>query len=206
MSFSCLGSMKRFMHPLPLDSPFTHHEPTLRVALAQAIKARRSDRHLQRALTAGLRLCEQGRFERQVLLVVSDGGDNASAVTRAQVLANAQASNAVIYTIALVDPMDSEADPGFLSQLSEMTGGVAFRPKNGGEVDEILQRVARDIRNMYTLGYVPSGTTRQPPRGVGKRRPPPCRGRRAAAERSEGCGAHETRVLAGAEEVQSDAR
>ncbi len=51
-------------------------------------------------------------------------------MTRAQVLANAQASNAVIYTIALVDPMDTEADPGFLSQLSEATGGVAFRPKN----------------------------------------------------------------------------
>ena len=41
-----------------------------------------------------------------MLVVVSDGGDNASALTRAQVLARAQASNVVIYTIALVDPMD----------------------------------------------------------------------------------------------------
>jgi hypothetical protein len=72
------------------------------------------------------------------------------------VVANAQASNAVIYTIALVDPMDSEADPGFLKQLSESTGGVAFRPKNAAEIEDILQRVARDIRNMYTIGYVPS--------------------------------------------------
>ena len=75
------------------------------------------------------------------------------------VVANAQASNAVIYTIALVDPMDPEADPGFLSQLSEATGGVAFRPRNAGEIDEVLQRVARDIRNMYTIGYVPSHVT-----------------------------------------------
>ena len=91
-----------------------------------------------------------------MLIVLSDGGDNASDTTRARVLANAQASNAVIYTIALVDPMDQEADPGFLKQLSESTGGVAFRPKNAAEIDDILQRVARDIRNMYTIGYVPS--------------------------------------------------
>ncbi len=99
--------------------------------------------------------CRRARYERQVLIVVSDGGDNVSATTRAQVLANAQGSNAVIYTIALVDPMDPEADPGFLSQLSELTGGVSFRPKNASEIDVLLQRIARDIRSMYTIGYVP---------------------------------------------------
>jgi hypothetical protein len=52
--------------------------------------------------------------------------------------------------------MDTEADPGFLRQLSEATGGVAFRPENAGQIEEVLQRVARDIRNMYTIGYVPS--------------------------------------------------
>jgi hypothetical protein len=51
-----------------------------------------------------------------------------AARTRAQVIANAQASNAVIYTIALVIRW-IEADPGFLSQVSESTGGVAFKPK-----------------------------------------------------------------------------
>ena len=108
------------------------------------------------ALNAGLDYVQKGGFERQVLIVLSDGGDNASSATRAQVIANAQASNAVIYTIALVDPVDSEADPGFLSQVSESTGGVAFKPKNAKEIEDILQRVARDIRNMYTIGYVPS--------------------------------------------------
>ena len=95
----------------------------------QAIKAR-GQTAVYNAVNAGLDYVQKGGFERQVLIVLSDGGDNASNTTRAQVLANAQASNAVIYTIALVDPMDSEADPGFLSQLSEATGGVAFRPKN----------------------------------------------------------------------------
>ncbi|HUP38616.1 MAG TPA: VWA domain-containing protein [Vicinamibacterales bacterium] len=153
--FFVLGFNEDIHLPLPADKPFTNSEPTLRIALVQAIKAR-GQTAIYDALNTGLEHVQKGGFERQVLIVLSDGGDNASDTTRARVLANAQASNAVIYTIALVDPMDPEADPGFLRQLSEATGGVAFRPKNANEIEEILQQVARDIRNMYTIGYVPS--------------------------------------------------
>jgi len=153
--FFVLGFNENIHTPLPADKPFTNYEPTLRVALVQAIKAR-GQTAIYNAVNSGIEYVQKGGFERQVLIVVSDGGDNASSATRAQVLANAQASNAVIYTIALVDPMDPEADPGFLSQLSESTGGVSFRPKNATEIEEILQRVALDIRNMYTIGYVPA--------------------------------------------------
>lgn len=153
--FFVMGFNEYIHTPLPAERPFTNSEPALRVALVQAIKAR-GQTAIYNAVNAGLDYVQKGGFERQVLIVLSDGGDNASDTTRARVLANAQASNAVIYTIALVDPMDSEADPGFLKQLSESTGGVAFRPKDAAEVEDILQRVARDIRNMYTIGYVPS--------------------------------------------------
>ena len=155
--FFVLGFNEEIHSPLPAAAPFTHHPPTLRVALVQAIKAR-GQTAIYNAVHAGLNYVSKGGFERQVLVVVSDGGDNASAISRAQVLAAAQGSNAVIYTIALVDPMDPDADPGFLKQLSETTGGVAFRPRTIGDVEEIFQRVARDIRNMYTLGYVPSSS------------------------------------------------
>jgi Ca-activated chloride channel homolog len=153
--FFVLGFNEQIHTPLPADKPFTNSEPTLRIALVQAIKAR-GQTAIYNAVSTGLEYVQKGGFERQVLIVLSDGGDNASNTTRAHVLANAQASNAVIYTIALVDPMDSEADPGFLSQLSDSTGGVSFRPKNASDIEEILQRIARDIRNMYTIGYVPS--------------------------------------------------
>ena len=155
--FFVLGFNEHIHTPLPSDKPFTNFEPVLRVALVQAIKAR-GQTAIYDAVTAGIDYVQKGGFERQVLVVLSDGGDNASSTTRAQVLANAQASNALIYTIALVDPNDSEADPGFLSQLSESTGGVAFRPRNVKEIEDILQQVARDIRNMYTIGYVPPPT------------------------------------------------
>jgi Ca-activated chloride channel homolog len=155
--FFVLGFNEEIHVPLPASAPFTHHEPTLRVALVQAIRAR-GQTAIYNAVHAGLSYVTKGGFERQVLVVVSDGGDNASAISRAHVLAAAQGSNAVIYTIALVDAMDPDADPGFLKQLSETTGGVAFRPRTIGDVEEAFQRVARDIRNMYTLGYVPSSS------------------------------------------------
>jgi Ca-activated chloride channel homolog len=156
--FFVLGFNEQIHTPLPAEKPFTNFEPALRVALVQAIKAR-GQTAVYNAVNAGLDYVQRGGFERQVLVVLSDGGDNASSTTRAQVLANAQASNAVIYTIALIDPLDQEADPGFLSQLSESTGGVSFRPKNAKEIEDILQQVARDIRNLYTIGYVPSEAT-----------------------------------------------
>ena len=101
--FFVLGFNEDIHTPLPADKPFTNFEPTLRVALVQAIKAR-GQTAIYDALNAGLDYVQKGGFERQVLIVLSDGGDNASSTTRAQVIANAQASNAVIYTIALVDP------------------------------------------------------------------------------------------------------
>ena len=153
--FFVLGFNEEIHTPLPPEKPFTNSEPTLRVALVQAIKAR-GQTAVYNAVNAGLEYVQKGGFERQVLIVLSDGGDNASNTTRAQVLASAQGSNAVIYTIALVDPLDTEADPGFLRQLSEATGGVAFRPKGAAQIEEMLQGIARDIRNMYTIGYVPS--------------------------------------------------
>jgi len=153
--FFVMGFNEHIHTPLPSEKPFTNSEPALRVALVQAIKAV-GQTAIYNAVNAALDYVQKGGFERQVLIVLSDGGDNASSTTRAQVLANAQGSNAVIYTIALVDPMDSEADPGFLKQLSESTGGVAFRPRTAAEIESILQGVARDIRNMYTIGYVPS--------------------------------------------------
>jgi Ca-activated chloride channel family protein len=152
--FFVLGFNEKIHTPLPAEKPFTNSEPHVRVALVQAIEAR-GQTAIYNAVNAGLDYVEKGGHPRHVLIVVSDGGDNVSATTRAQVLANAQESNAVIYTIALVDPMDHEADPGFLSELSEATGGVAFRPRNAEEIEQVLQRVARDIRNMYTIGYVP---------------------------------------------------
>ncbi len=203
--FFVLGFNEELHRPLLSGEPFTHHEPTLRVALVQAIRAQ-GQTAIYDAVEAGLAHVGTGSFERQVLVVLSDGGDNASRTTRPDVLGAAQGSNAVIYTIALVDPLDREADPQFLADLSRMTGGLTFRPRDAHEVAQIFQRIAVDIRNMYTLGYVPSQS-----RESAERAPRTQRLRQVAVEvRSPGGQRLSVRTrrayLAGADEVQSDAR
>jgi VWFA-related protein len=144
---------------LPPDAPFTWESFTLSAALADAISAR-GRTAMYDAVMAGLEYASHGSREGKVLVVVSDGGDNASAATFDQVLRHTQASNTVIYTIGLIDPLERDANPKRLRQLAEASGGEAFLPDNVDEVADVLRHIARDIRNMYTLGYVPAGAVR----------------------------------------------
>jgi len=97
-----------------------------------------------------------GAHPKKVLVVISDGGDNASAHTLAQVLKAAAQSNTAIYTVGIFSGEDEDRNPDVLRQLSRATGGDAFFPSEQTEVVEICERIARDIRNQYTLGYVSS--------------------------------------------------
>jgi VWFA-related protein len=98
--------------------------------------------------------------DKKVLIVVSDGGDNVSAHTLAQVMHLAEQSSAIIYTVGLFDQDDPERNPGVLKRLAQATGGEAFLPDELSEVVSICEGIARDIRHQYTIGYVPTNLTR----------------------------------------------
>jgi hypothetical protein len=68
-----------------------------------------------------------------------------------------QSSNTVIYSVGLDDPLDPDANPGKLKRLSEASGGESFSPKDAAEVRKVFQKIARDVRHMYTIGYEPTG-------------------------------------------------
>ena len=140
---------------LPPERPFTGDALTMRAALLGSIAAR-GRTALYDALVAGLDYVGRGRYLRKVLIVVGDGGDNASTATFDDVVRRAQASDATVYAVALVDPLDRDVDPGRLIRLAEMTGGEGYRPRSVADVAGVLQGVARDIRHTYTLGYVPT--------------------------------------------------
>ena len=74
----------------------------------------------------------RGNRERKVLVLLSDGGDNASRTTKDDAVHKAQASNAVIYTIGLIEPGSRDANPELLKELSQESGGEAFRPRDSG--------------------------------------------------------------------------
>jgi VWFA-related protein len=140
---------------LPEEAPFTADAVTLEHALTRTLGAR-GQTALYDALVQGFDYVARGRFDRKVLVVISDGGDNASTATFDDVLARARTSNTVMFTIALVDPVEPEANPKRLRQIAEPSGGEAFAPRNVAQISDVLQHIARDIRHSYTIGYVPT--------------------------------------------------
>jgi hypothetical protein len=68
--------------------------------------------------------------------------------------------SAVIYTIGIFGEGDPDRNPGVLKRLAEATGGEAFSPDRVSEVVAICERIARDIRHQYTIGYVPINPAR----------------------------------------------
>lgn len=149
---------------LPADDPFTNDGAALRRALLDAITAR-GRTALHDAVAEGLRYADLGMYERKVLITVSDGGDNASTTTFDDIVRRAQRSNALIYTVVVRDPLETDANPRRLKRLAEQSGGEAFEPRDIGAVPSVLQHIARDIRSMYTIGYAPAQN-----RGPGLRR------------------------------------
>jgi len=111
-----------------------------------------------------------GNRDKKVLLVVTDGEDNASRYSYEELIQYAQKGNAVIYTIGLL----GEEEPGGLfrmrggarqaakklEKLAQVTGGQAYFPKSLDEVEATCVQVARDIRSQYTLAYYPTNTAK----------------------------------------------
>jgi Ca-activated chloride channel homolog len=113
------------------------------------------------AIAKALEELQAGSRDKKVLVVVSDGGDNASMRSSlTQVVNMADRSSAIIYTIGIFDKDDPDQNPGVLKRLAQATGGEAFLPDQLSETVAICARIARDIRHQYTIGYVPTNAKR----------------------------------------------
>jgi VWFA-related protein len=112
------------------------------------------------AIVEGLTRLQEGAREKKVLIVISDGGDNASKAPLDRVLKMAERSNAMIYTIGIFEPDDPDGKPGVLRRLAHETGGQAFFPTKLAEAVEICEHIAKDIRDQYTIGYSSSSERR----------------------------------------------
>jgi Ca-activated chloride channel family protein len=111
------------------------------------------------AITEGLRRVRRGIHTRQVLIVISDGSDNASKAKEADVIQQVRDSDATVYAVGLIDPVTRGGNPGLLRRLTKATGGTLFQPKRADDIPAVLETIARDIRSAYTLAYAPSRTT-----------------------------------------------
>jgi VWFA-related protein len=138
------------------------------------------------AIIGSLDHLKKGHKDKRVLLVITDGDDDASRKSFEYTIKVAQQSDAAIYAIGVFSEDDRKHSKGMvrhskktLAELAAATGGLAYFPDNLEQVQSICAQVARDIRNQYELGYYPSnsakdGTFRtvqvqvQAPKGHGK--------------------------------------
>jgi Ca-activated chloride channel family protein len=130
--------------------------------LAEALRAvsARGRTALYDAVSGGLHHLQYGHLEKKALVIISDGGDNASHLKYSQVLAQARQSQSLIYSIALVGSDNEEENPGLLRRLCKDTGGIAYFPREGESVANLSTEIARDLREQYTLGYTPQNMKR----------------------------------------------
>ena len=145
---------------LPGDKPFTNDAKQLEAALA-AVRAE-GETALYDGVVEGLQHLRLGPPGKHALVIVSDGGDNASQDTYDRVLALARQSDTVIYAIGLLgttSEQEQEEDAGLLRRLCEDTGGVAYFPHTAGEMLTMATEVGRDIRDEYMLGFTPGERT-----------------------------------------------
>ena len=135
------------------DAPFTHQPAVLRDALRKRhVSGRRA---LYDAVAHGLDHAARGRLDYRALIVISSGHDTASRLTLAQLVDRLAGSPTVVYAIGIVAPDGADAERDVLKRLASITGGDAFFARTASDLMPTLERIARDIRTSYTIGYVP---------------------------------------------------
>jgi Ca-activated chloride channel family protein len=139
---------------LPVGMPFTDKVVPLEVALSKITSNGMTA--LYDAVAIALEHLKKGHRDKRVLIVVSDGADNKSKRNFDQVLTMAKQSDAIIYTLGIYEEGDPDKNTHVLKKLSEATGGEFFQPDLLEKVTPICEQIARDIRNQYTIAYVPA--------------------------------------------------
>lgn len=142
---------------LPEAEPFTDQEAGLQAALSK-INADGMTA-LYDATAAALEHLQHGKWDKKVLIIISDGADNASREhTLAQILTLAQQANVILYTVGIFQPEDPDRNPGVLRRMARVTGGDVYLPESLASIVPICEQIARDIRSQYTLSYTPSNS------------------------------------------------
>ena len=169
---------------LDTEGDFTSDQHNLDEALSRIDT--RGSTALYDAVIGSLAHIKKGHKDKRVLLVITDGDDDASQKSFEDAIKAAEQSNATIYAIGVFSEDDRQHQKAMvrhskkvLKELTEATGGQAYFPDSLSDVTPICQQVAREIRNQYTIGYYPTNTAKDgtfralqlkviPPNGRGK--------------------------------------
>ena len=141
-----------------LDVPFTSDARKLEQGLARIDS--RGGTAMRDAINMSLDYMKQeAKKDKKVLLVITDGNDNASTASLEKLVQRSNQSDTVVYAIGLFtdeEKHDAVKARRALNELTGATGGLAFYPKEVTEVQALAVEIAHDIRNQYTIAYTPT--------------------------------------------------
>jgi VWFA-related protein len=149
--------------------PFTNDLGALEAAIRKTEASGPTALHnsLYIALKDLMRDKKATELRRRAIVLLSDGEDTASLVTDDQVLDLAKKSEINIYAIRLRESRASDREREAFSQaeylmnaLTRETGGRAYFPSSLSELDSVYDRIAEELRTLYSLGYVSSNVRR----------------------------------------------
>jgi Ca-activated chloride channel homolog len=150
---------------LDTDGDFTSDQRDLNDALSRIDT--RGSTALYDAVIGSLDHLKKGHKDKRVLLLITDGDDDASRMSFEDSIKAAEKSNATIYTVGVFSDDDRKNDKRMvrhskkvLEELAEATGGQAYFPDNLDQVTPLCEQIAREIRNQYTIGYYPTNSAK----------------------------------------------
>ena len=145
-------------HGLPDSLPFSRNRVQIQAAVSRFPPGGKTALH--DAVIDGLEHLQEATHQKRVLVVLSDGEDNASVHSDDVMVERAVRSDALIYTVSTAKLGADVGRPGLLRRLARMSGGVAYAPENERAVIDAFQEIAGNIRRGYSIGYVPTNTSR----------------------------------------------
>ena len=128
----------------------------------------------------GVERVTRGAHKKRAILLISDGQDNSSRYTFSELKRLLKESDVIIYAIGIVGTNDDSTlgygGRAILEELAGVSGGKAFFPSTGAEMNDTFERIALELRTQYSIGYRPSAFANdgkwhklkirvQPPRG-----------------------------------------
>lgn len=133
------------------------------------------------AIYFGIEKVAHGHYPRRALLIISDGGDNHSRYNEKDVKEYVKESDAQLFAIGIYNPFadapEEKRGPALLTELAEITGGRTYTLNSVSDLEDIVTKIAIELRNEYVLGYISSNEQRDgrwrkikvklnPPRGL----------------------------------------
>ena len=119
------------------------------------------------AIYLGLHEMQKAKYSRKVLLIFSDGGDNHSRYTERDIKEMVKEADVQVYAVGIYEPYASRSrtpeelnGPSLLNEIAEMTGGRQFPVENLNDLPDIAQKIGRELRSLYVIGYRPTETAR----------------------------------------------